>query len=53
MVKVKILKTGEIREVTKNEAHTLIDKGLAKLYLAPKNRMMRPKRRRKGGYKTK
>lgn len=58
MRKVKIIKTGEIKEVSNNQAHDLIEAGVAKLYsgVAPKRRyrtrVMRPRRKR-GGYRTK
>ena len=32
MIKVKIKKTGEVKEVTRNEAHGLIESGVAVLY---------------------
>lgn len=39
MLKIKILKTGEVLEVTKNVAHGLIDSGKAVVY---SQRMMTP-----------
>lgn len=32
MIKIKLIKTGEIKEVYKNDAHALIEKGEAILY---------------------
>lgn len=40
MQKIKILKTGEVLEVSNNEAHTLIDNGLARL-ITYKDRSLR------------
>jgi hypothetical protein len=40
MIKVEILKTGEIKEVKKNEAFALIDAGIAKVFSGYKTRMM-------------
>lgn len=53
MIWIEILKTKEVKGVDRHEAHRLIDSGVAKLFVAPKDKMLRPKRRRKGGYKTK
>lgn len=36
MIKVKMLKSGEAREVTPNEAHGLIESGLAELFYEAK-----------------
>lgn len=52
MLKVKILKTGEIKEVTNNVAHGLIDSGEATLLSEGyDNKMMRPSHQKK--YKIK
>ena len=50
MRKVRIRKTGEIKEVTNNEAHGLIEAGIARLYYPDKE--MRPTGFKKG-YVTK
>ena len=60
MRKVKVLKKmsyngttysrGQVVEVSNNDAHGLIEKGLAKLFTGA-NKMMRPKKRR--GYRIK
>ena len=50
MIKV-ILKTGEVIEVTKNEAHGLIESKKGKLFKG-ENKMMMPEDKKKG-YKTK
>lgn len=57
MQKIVIKQTGEIREVQNNEAHRLIEDGVAKLYtgVAPKQykkKVMQP-RKRKYGYHIK
>jgi len=57
MIKIKILETNEIKIVTKNTAHSLIDSGHAMLYVPGrikktiKEKMMRPGRSK--GYKIK
>lgn len=51
MVKVKIVATGEIKQVTRNEAHGLVDSGKAVLY--HDTRMMTPSPEKTRGYKTK
>lgn len=40
MIKVEILKTGEVKEVKKNEAFALIDAGLARVLSGYRTRMM-------------
>lgn len=65
MQKLKVLKKmsfndstynrGSVLEVSNNEAHGLIEKGLAKLFVG-ENKMMTPKKKRsyrRKGYKTK
>jgi len=58
MRKVKIIKTGEVKLVSNNQAHDLIEAGVAKLYtgVAPKRRyktrVMQP-RSKKRGYRIK
>jgi len=52
MIQLKLLrgheqwKKGEVIEVNKNEAHTLIDRGVAKIFVAYENKMMVSKQRR-------
>lgn len=47
MIKVQIIATGEIKELTRNEAFGLIDKKVAKIYRAEtpgyENRMLKVK----------
>lgn len=39
MIKIKILKTGDVQEVTRNVAFDLIDRGLARIFKARNRRM--------------
>ena len=41
MQRIKIIKTGEIKLVENNEAHTLIEQGVAKLFVY-KHRELKP-----------
>ena len=42
MIKIKIIATKEIREVTSNVAHDLIDRGIATVAKAPKKKRIVP-----------
>lgn len=42
MIKIRILKTGDVREVTRNIAFDLIDRGLARIF-KPRNKRMKTK----------
>lgn len=53
MRKVRILKSGEVKEVSNNEAFGLIDSGLAKLFKSPEDKMMKPELASGKGYKIK
>jgi len=53
MIKVQFFKNGEIIEVTRNEAHGLIEKGLAKIYVEYEQKVIRPSRGRRKGYSVK
>ena len=52
MIKLKLLrkhgqwKMGDVIEVSKNDAHTLIDKGIAKVFVGYENKMMTTRDRR-------
>ena len=53
MTKIKMLDSGEVRDVDNNEAHKLIMGRKAKLFKYP-NRMLEPKREKKRkGYRSK
>ena len=53
MIKVKMVKTGDVKLVTQNEAHGLIEAGEAELYKVPsyEDKMLKPLVRRQ--YKIK
>lgn len=51
MISIRMIKTGEVRSVTPNEAHGLIERGIAELAKRKRTKMMRPSK--KSGYKIK
>lgn len=61
MIKIEVIKTGEVKEVTNNIAHGLIESGIARLYHAERSKEYLPedvKREsiplsKRRGYKTK